>query len=60
MPLPTGPEAPEPAREGATPGQGGPVPLVRAPALTSVFFPQEPETGSRHDNFDQAETETPD
>lgn len=27
MPLPAGPEAPEPAWEGAAPGQGGPVPL---------------------------------
>lgn len=43
-PLPTGPEAPEPAWEGAAPGQGRQAcPLLRVPALSRAFFPPEPE-----------------
>lgn len=52
------PEAPEPAWEGATPGQGGPVPLLPALTLRKVFFPQEPEAERGCDYSDCAETET--
>ena len=60
MPLPAGPEAPVLAWEEAAPGQGGPAPLPQAPALTRVFFPQEPEAERGCDDSDCADTETPD
>lgn len=36
----------------AAPGQGGPVALTQAPALTRVFFPPEPEAGRECDDSD--------